>query len=148
MFRSFYRICKDARSINLLVRGHGGMDESWRYFSAQPCPTPPPWWRYTDRVAVNQHVIDSLPPPDPTSDLGLHLRLRDNQFEPVNPAQIVQLPKFTNYVDARHYEVFIVGSHFPKLDFKAANIKVSGIEDVKTFALANMDQSPKVIQFG
>ena len=95
------------------------MDESWRYFSAQPCPCPPPWWRYTDRVAVNEHVIDLLPPPDPTSDLGLHLRLRDKKFEPTNPPQIVQLPKFTHYVDARHYEVFVVGSHLRQAEIQS-----------------------------
>ena len=33
-------------------------------------------------------------------------------------------------------------------DTPSSHTPVSGIEDVKTFALAIMDQSPKVIQFG
>ena len=34
----------------------------------------------------------------------------------------------------------------PKLNSKAANEKVSGMENIKTWTLANLDQSPKLIK--
>lgn len=115
-FRTFREIHRSGTKIRLLVRAHGAMVESWRYFNAQPAPTPPSWWRYSDRVAANEHVIDQLPPADPYSDLGMHLRARDSDFEPIEPARVVRLPRFNQYVDGRQYEVFTVGALLRQAD--------------------------------
>ena len=42
------------------------------------------WWRYSDKVEANEHIIDELPPPDHLSDLGMHLRARDMNFRQTN----------------------------------------------------------------
>ena len=69
------------------------------------------WWWYSDKFGANEHIIDELPPPNPFSDLGIRLRARDVNFEPMNPLKIVQLPRFNEYIDRWHYEVFVVVAH-------------------------------------
>ena len=61
MFDEFRFINSNATNIRLVVRGHGGLGESWCFFAAQPAPTPPPWCRYSTKTEPNQHIIVELP---------------------------------------------------------------------------------------
>ena len=58
------------------------------------------WWRYSDKVEVNEYIIDELPPPDSSPDLGMQLRARIMNFESMNPPEIfLQLPRFNKYLE-------------------------------------------------
>ena len=78
--------------------------ESWGFFISQFCPAPlPSWWRYSEKVEINEHIIDEfpLPTPDSVSDLGIHLRARDTNFELKNLTKIMQLPRFDRYLEEK-----------------------------------------------
>lgn len=68
----FQHVNKNAITIELAVRGHGGLQECWSFFSSQPVPTPQTWWRYSSKTESNQHIIDKLPSVAAGSDLPIH----------------------------------------------------------------------------
>ena len=104
-----FRQLTNALKISLSVRGNTTLEDSWRLFAAQPAPTWPSWWRYTDRTEANQSIITSLPDLEQGSNLEYHHsgRMRDWKLEA--PKRILPMKRVDFFYDARHYETIVLG---------------------------------------
>lgn len=109
IFTTFQSIYANAQQFVLAVRCNGTLKESWSFFGSQPNPTPPPWWRYSNKTGANQHIINFLPPLIKESDLGSYHYSRDKSFELEEPGKIIPQTRIDRYLDERQYEVFTVG---------------------------------------
>ena len=89
----------------MYVRGSGVLWDAWKYFSAMPAPTPPPWWRYSTKTQLHEHVIDGMDPVDEDLELWDHHHYTTGDEEHI--ASMLHNPRFLN---EREAEVFIVGS--------------------------------------
>ena len=77
------------------------------FFAAQPTPTPPPGWRYSDKVEPNQGMISSLSDFKEGSDPSFKHTARDRNFTlQKSPYRVFRR---SHYQDERHYETFVIG---------------------------------------
>ena len=138
MFRDFREITR-ATEIVLAVRGHGGFHECWKFFAAQPAPSPHPWWRYSEKVEPKQGFIYTLPDIEKGSDLAFHHGSRRGDFTLSESQDIVSMRSVDWYQDERHYEALLIGGHLREAECSDKNYD-SHFNGIHTFDIMPFEE--------
>ena len=104
-----FKCLRQATLIRVLVRGHRGLEETWKFFCSQPVPTPPAWWRYTKSTHTpNEARVEPTEPIRKFSPIWYHhVERRNRDFDRIHPqGNIISMNEFTQFMDNTHYEVF------------------------------------------
>ena len=85
-FQTFKRLV-DACEVYVFARSSGTFLDCWKYFCAQPAPTPPHWWRFSTKTEPNQPVLDLLPTNLEGSQLWHHHHDKNDEEKQIFPIQ-------------------------------------------------------------